>query len=49
MAAGVVAFCLGAEVVVARGAVLGVVATLEEAAVGEGGHGEAEDEGYGYC
>ena len=49
-AAGVVAFCLGAEVDVSRSlAVLGVVATVEQAAIGKGGHGEAEEEDYGYC
>ena len=37
----------GVEVDVARLAVFGIVATVEETAVGEGGQGEAEEDGYG--
>ena len=44
---GVVAFHFVVKVAVARVAVFGVVATLEQTAVGEGSHGEAEEEGEG--
>ena len=37
----------GVEIDISRVAVFGIVATVEETAVGEGGHGETEEDGYG--